>query len=373
LAVEARWPTGRFATPTRRPWFELQQQMNGLIEAVRSVPGVEAAGLISDLPLTGEPSSGSVWRVDAPGAAPGRAPGSARDQWKAAVNVVTAGAFDALGIPVLRGRNFEVRDRLSEAQLMDPELPRAAGAVIVNSAFASRFFPNEDALGKTIVVFDATSFNRAWTIVGIVADVRERAVAARAEPQLFLPHDGFPDVFRPTLAVRSRLPLTSLAPAIRQRLHDFDPQLLVVRERPISAVVSGALARPRFNLVLIGAFAATALLLAAVGIYGVLTYLVAQRTREVGIRVALGASRSDVVTLIVADGMGPIVVGAVAGLAAAAVVARILRSLLFGVAPLDVASFVAAPAILTAVALLACYFPARRATAVDPLVALRDE
>ena len=143
LIVETRWPTGRFATPSRRPWFLLQQAVDGMVAAIRAVPGVETAGLVSDLPLTGNPSSGSMWRADAPGATASKPPASARDQWEADISIVTAGYFPALRIPFSRGRNFSEADRFSEEQLLNPGTPRD-GVAVINSIFAARYFPNEE-------------------------------------------------------------------------------------------------------------------------------------------------------------------------------------------------------------------------------------
>ena len=372
LSVETRWPVGRFATSTRRPWYLVSQGVDGLIAAVRSIPGVDAVGLVSDLPLRGDPSAGSMWRPEAPGASGTRAPASARDQWKADISIVTGGYFEALGIPFQRGRNFSDGDRFTEAQLLNPESPRTAAAVI-NTAFSARYFPDEDPIGKMVVLFDDETFGGTRTIIGVVADVRSRAIADPGAPMIFLPHAQHPDVFRPTLVVRSSLPPRVLAPAIRARIHAYDPQLLVLRTRPMQEVVSGALSRPRFHLLLVGSFAIVALGLAAVGIYGVAAMSVTRRTREIGIRMALGAQAGDVLGRVLAQGMWPVAFGSLAGLAGAAGVTRALRSMLFGVTALDTVSFALAPLVLAAVALLACYLPARRALRVDPIVALREE
>lgn len=273
---------------------------------------------------------------------------------------------------LLRGRNFDTTDRFNDEQLNNDALPRT-GVVIVNSAFASNYFPGEDPVGRAIVLHDAQTFARARTIVGVVSDVRGRTVAEAPRPAVFIPHAQNPDVLRPSLMIRSSLPFDAVANVVRQRIAEFDPQLLVLRIRPMDSVVSTALSRPRFNLLLLSSFALVALALAAVGIYGVLAYLVTQRTREIGIRMALGARTADVLRLVLRDGMTPVAAGSVAGLVAALGVTRTIRTMLFGVTPLDPLSLAAAPVILALVALLACYLPARRATRVDPLVALRDE
>ena len=346
--------------------------MDGLIAAVGSVPGVDAIGLISDVPLTGDPFSGTVWRADAPGASGLTAPRDAHDRWKADLNVVSPGYFRVMGAPIVRGRNFSESDRSTDAQLADASLARS-GVLIVNNVFASRYFPGQDPIGRTIIVYDDQEFGWSRTIVGVAGDIRGHAIAESARPAIYIPHAQHPDVFVPSLLVRSALPPDALAQVIRERIAAYDPGLLVQRIRPMDEVVSGALSRPRFNLVLLSAFALVALALSAVGIYGVLAYLVTQRTREIGIRMALGARAADVLRLVLREGMGPVVLGGGAGMIAAVVATRALRTMLFGVTPLDPVSFAAAPALLALVALLACYLPARRATRVDPLVALREE
>jgi predicted permease len=372
-SVSTRWPIGRFASvPGTRMWPRLQGAVDGLIETVRAVPGVEAAGLISDVPLTTSPYSGTVWRADAPGAAGLTPPTDPRDRWKADLLIATAGYFDALRVPFLRGRNFSDIDRLTDEQLNASTVP-VGGAAIVNQAFAARYFPGRDPLGRAIVLYDDQTFGWHRIIVGVVADVRGRAVAEAAEPTVFVPHAQHPDVFMPSLIVRTSLPPSAVAPAIRESAARYDPRLLVQRIRPMEHVVSGALSRPRFNLLLVGSFALVGLLLAAIGIYGVVSFLVAQRTREIGIRMALGAGARDVRWLVVRDGMMPVVAGAVCGLGAAIPAARAIRSLLFGVAPLDPVSFGMAPAVLVVAAVTACYLPARRASRLDPLAALRED
>ena len=373
-SVSTRWPLGRMAPAAGggRPWPRLQRAVDGLVAAVESIPGVEAAGLISDVPLSGNPYSGTVWRADAPGAAGLTPPAEPRDRWKADLSIVTAGYFPALGVPLLRGRNFGDTDRLTDAELNASTVP-SSGSAIVNASFAARYFPGVDPVGRTLVVYDDQTFGWSRTIVGVVADVRGHAVSEAAAPVVFIPHAQHPDVFVPSLIVRSSLPPGAVAAALRDRIAAYDPQLLVQRIRPMEEVVAGALSRPRFNLLLVGGFAALGVLLAAIGIYGVVSFLVAERTREIGIRVALGARGADVLRLVVGESMAPVVAGIAAGLAASLVATRAIRTLLFGVTPLDPVSLAGAPALLAAVALLACYLPARRATAVDPLIALREE
>ena len=370
-SVSTRWPIGRFATtPGVRMWPAIQRSIDGLVDEVASLPGVEAVGVMSDIPLTGAQFSGTVWRDDAPGAAGLTPPTDPRDRWKADLSVATPGYFRALGIPFVRGRNFSDTDRWTDDQLNSRTAPDG-GVIIVNQAFASRYFGEQDPIGRSLVLYDDQTFGWHRTIVGVVADVRSHAVAEGAAPAVFVPHAQHPDMFLPSLVVRTSLPAASVAPALRARIERYDPRLLVQRIRPMEEVVSGALSRPRFNLLLIGSFALVGLLLAGVGIYGVVSFLVTQRTREIGIRMALGARAHDVRRLVVLDGMMPVIAGAAVGLAAAIPASRAIRSLLFGVAPFDVTSFALAPIVLVAVALAACLLPARRATRVDPLIALR--
>ncbi|HEX5473386.1 MAG TPA: ABC transporter permease [Vicinamibacterales bacterium] len=373
MEVEARWPVGRLfqAAPGQRPWVHVQQAVDGLMAAVEAVPGVDAAGLVTQVPLATDPASGGVWPADAPGATGSHPPTDPRDRWQADLVVVTPGYFRALEIPFLRGRNFGPADRFTDEQLNHPALQQL-GVAVVNAAFAARYFHGQEAIGRLLGSDEGVS-PAPRLIVGVVGDVRGRAVAEVARPTVYVPHAQNPDVLRPSLVIRSTLPFDAIAAAVRDRIAAYDPQLLVLRMRPMDAVISGALARPRFNLLLLCSFAAVALALAAIGIYGVLAYLVAQRTREIGIRVALGARAVDVLRLILREAMIPVLVGGAVGMIASALATRTIGSLLFGVTPLDPVSLAGAPAILVGVALLACYQPARRALRVDPLIALRDE
>jgi putative ABC transport system permease protein len=329
--------------------------------------------MMTDPPLTGDAFTATMWPTDAPGASGIKPPASARDQWKAQLSIVSPEYFAAMNIPLMRGRQFTDADRFTEQELTNPDVPKPQGVAIINHAMVMRYFGGQDPIGTALVLFDDQTYSASRVIVGVVADVRAHSLADTAEPAIFLPHAQHPGVFRPSLAVRSALPPGTLAAAVRDRLRTYDPQLLVLRIRTMNEVVSGALSRQRFNLLLLVSFAVVALGLAAIGIYGVVAFLVTQRTREIGIRMALGARAADVVRLVLREGMAPVVLGGAAGMIASLAATRAIRSMLFGVTSLDPISFAAAPILLATVALLACYLPARRATRVDPLAALREE
>lgn len=362
LTADLRLPTARFSD--RRPWFRLAEHYEALLDEVRAIPGVEGAGLITGLPLTGEGGAGHFSM---------REGGSPATQWSVDVSIISPDYLAAMGIPLVRGRGFHSSDRFTEPQLSDPAAPRPHGVAIINEAMAARFWPGRDPLGESIALFDDQTFASSRTIVGIVGSVRAAALQDAPAPAVFLPLAQHPATFRPSLTARTRVPPASLARTLRDRLRAFDSQMLVSNLQPLEHLVADAAAAPRFNLLLVGSFAALSLVLAAVGIYGVVAYLVTQRTREIGIRIALGALGRDVVRLVLGDGLRPVVAGLAAGAIAAAAVVRLMRGLLFEIAPWDPISFIIAPSVLLAVAAAAALLPARRATQVDPLLALRED
>ena len=319
-----------------------------LLDRVEAIPGLRAAGLINILPLSGGYSGDSFLVDEHPAVQPGQEP-------TAEHRTVSQGYFSAMGIPLRRGRLFTSRD--------DGKAPRVA---VINEAMARTFFPGEDPLGKHLKYGDSRE------IVGIVGNVRHFAVAEEPKPEYYFPFSQ-EDLSEYTLVVTgSGDPAPLLAP-VRSAVRDLDKDLALSNVRTIADLVDRSVAQPRFRALLLGAFAGLALALAAVGIYGLTSHAVAQRTREIGIRIALGARRSDVLAMIVGDGLRPVGVGMAVGLAGTFALTRLIASLLFGVKPVDLSTFTAVSAVLGVVTLLACYLPARRATRIDPAVALRDE
>ena len=368
LTGELRLPSGRFPD-LRRPWFALGQHYEHMLQDLAAVPGIESVSGITTMPLTGDASAGTFWMDDGSGVRP-----DTTAQFKADISVVTPGYFETMRVPLVRGRVFEGADRLSEDALINPAeqaRQRPRGVVLVNQALADRFWPGQDPIGRAIRLFDHWAVASS-VVVGVVGNVRAAKVATPAEPAIYVPWGEMPG-FRLAVAARVRPGIDAVAPTMQARLRALDPQQLVSVIRPMDLVVSGALSRPRFNMVLIAGFALLALTLAAVGIHAVVGYLVVQRTREVGIRMALGARRGDVLRLVLRQGLTPVLAGIVAGTVLSAAGARVMQTLVFETAPVDPASFALGSAALLVVSVIAAWIPARRATTVDPLVALREE
>jgi putative ABC transport system permease protein len=324
------------------------------LERVRAIPGVRSAGIVNFLPLYGGLGSATGFNIEGrPAPPPGDGPG-------ANVRVADAGYFGAMGIPLLRGRNFT-----------DAEDAEARHVSLVSESFARNYFPGEDPIGKRIKVF--MSQEPAWTeIVGVVGDVRYDSLTAEAEPTVYQPHPELTYEFM-TLVIRTTGDPAAVAPAVRRELSAIDPDQPVSDVRTMNQVMAETVGRARFNTLLLGIFAGLATLLAAVGIFGVMSYSVTMRTRELGLRMALGAQPGRVLMLVLRQGMLLTLVGIGVGLTGALALTRVMSGLLYGVGANDPTTFAAIVVLLGVVALIACYIPARRATRVDPLVALRYE
>ena len=329
----------------RAAFFEQLQQR------VSSLPGVRAVSAINHLPLAGD-----VWTLGftiegRPAPLPGENQG-------AVYRIVRPEYFKTMGASLLNGRDFNERDN-----------DKSPGVVIINESLALRYWPNENPLGKRITV----AKDGLREIVGVVKDTRQGEWATAAQPEAYLPHLQAPSPRSMSLVVRSDSDPLSLAGAVQSSVWAIDKNLPVSEIRTMDDVVSEAVGSERFNTVLLGAFSAVALILAVVGIYGVLSDSVTARTHEIGVRLALGAQTSDVLRMIVRQGMLLVGIGIVIGLFGAYLLTQLLSSLLYQVSTTDRITFLAIPIALATVALGACLVPARRATKVDPLVALRYE
>jgi predicted permease len=316
---------------------------------IAHLPGVVAEGAVSALPLTGTVGWGGV-HVEGYTPPPGQ-------ELQVDARTASVDYFRAMQIPLVAGRFFSQQDT--------PDMPQT---VIIDQKFAQRFWPHNDAIGKHLW-FDP---KKPITIVGVVGVVKQYGLEIDGKIALYLPLQQDPDqgMF---LVVRSSSEDAGLSAAIVREIHAVDPAVVVYGFRTMQDRLYDSLARQRFSSTMLGAFAVFALLLAAVGLYGVMSYLVTQSTHDIGILLALGARPENIIGLVVRQGMQLTLIGILAGLTGAAVLTRVIASLLFGVSTTDVATFLAVPALLAAVALAATVIPALRATSVDPLVALREE
>jgi len=323
-----------------------------VLDSVQHREEIQAAAILFPSPIHGRNASGT-FTIE------GRPITNRTERPFANIGSVSSDYFRTLAIPVLQGRSFMDQDR-------EPAPPVA----IVNSTFVRKYLPGEKAIGMRVRFGDDGD---DWiTIVGIVGDSRNLGLERAPAPLLYFPADRFPLAFM-SLGVRTAAPPATVASIVRAAVKEIDPELPVDRLVPLQEVLQESIAEPRFRTLLLGTFAAMALVLAAVGLYGLISYTVALRTREIGIRVALGAQSRQVVLPILREGLTLAVVGVAVGLAAAAAAARLLSSFLFEIGPTDPLTFAVVAALLLAVALLASYIPSRRALGVDPITALRTE
>jgi len=353
LTLRIGFPDGLYTTPEQIAGFH-----DRLMTGLQSLPGVSAYSTVAPAPM-----SGSNFRVGF--SVQGRPNPSGRQYpYNTRVTLVGSDYFRTLGIPLRQGRDYTARDGLQSTQV-----------VIVNETFAKRHFPGANPIGQridpSIGVGEGDPPMRE--IIGIVADSRSRRLSAEPEPEVYLHIPQVPALGSLTLMLRSQSDPMGLAAAARQEITKLDRNLPIYDIKPFAEYVSDSAAQPRFNSVLLGVFAGVALLLTAIGLYGVIAYSITQRTQEIGIRMALGARAVDVLRLIIGQGMALVVIGVALGLAGAFAATRLMKSLLFGVGATDPLTFASIAALITLIALLACYIPARRATKVDPMIALRRE
>jgi putative ABC transport system permease protein len=316
---------------------------------VASLPGVQTVGLITELPLSGQLN-------DMPFEVEGRPPVTPDQAFDADFRLINTNYFTALRIPLLRGRNFT-----------EQEVRQGDKVTIVSQQLVDTVFPNEDPLGKRLV---SAIGNQTYEIIGVVGDIRHRSLEDRPFDAMYFPTR---DTGRMNLVIRTQGDPLSIVGAVRKEVQALDPDQPIASVRKMSDWVDASTAEPRYRTTLLGMFAALAMVLAAMGIYGVMSYSVAQRTHEIGVRMALGARQRDVLKLVVRQGMLLTLVGVVLGLIGAFALTRVMQSLLFEVTAKDPFTFAIVAALLIAVAFVACFIPARRATKVDPLVALRYE
>ena len=275
-------------------------------------------------------------------------------------NIVTPGYFETLGLRLVRGRTFDERDRAGSTPV-----------IVINETLAARYFPGEDPIGRRM----RPGFNTATLreIVAVVSTERHASLAAEPHNGAYVPMSQLPRAGQLTVLVRTRSDPAAMTGSLRQAIRDIDPTLAVYQVESMADVLATAVATPRFSTVLLSTFAAVALLLAAVGLYGVISHAVSQRTREIGIRMALGASRVSLLQMIVGRGLVLAAIGVLAGFSVAAATVRLFAALLFGVSAMHVPTYAASGLVLLAVGALASYLPARRAMRVDPVIALRSE
>jgi putative ABC transport system permease protein len=322
-----------------------------LLESLGSRPDATSAGMIQALPMRGDYLL-SFTIQGRPAPKPNEGP-------SANYRVISPDYFRTLGIPLRRGRTFTAQD--------GPNSPMVA---VVDQKFAERHFPGEDPIGKGIDIGNGT--DGYYEIVGIVGDVRQMSMDSNPNPTMYVPYAQ--DVFSTMWVVaRTNGDPAGLGPVVREVVRSIDPTLPAYAITPLATVVSDSVAQRRFSMLLLGTFALMALFLAAVGLYGVVAYTVSQRTQEIGLRMAIGAQQGDVLRMVVGGGMKLAVLGVAVGIASALALAQVLATMLYEIKPFDPASYLATAAILMAVAILACYVPARRAMRVDPVVAMRQE
>jgi putative ABC transport system permease protein len=346
-------PAGGSSRPTPPPPPPLVVSGTELMTQIRAVPGVTAVSLASDVPL-GDSSSATFYSAE------GDTNTTAETRPRAYVHRVTPDFFTTLGMPLEAGRTFQESDATPDST-----------AVIVGEGVTRRFWPNQDPIGKRIKIGAATSPTPWLTIVGVVPDVKYRGLPANptTDPDLY-----FPALDRAVqgLLIRTSVDPASVTGAVRAAIRRAHPAIVVYNVTPMTQLVRAQTAASTFTTWLLSVFAATALVLSVIGIYGVMSYLVTQRTREFGIRLALGATRGELVGVVLRHGGKLIAIGAVIGIAGAFAVSRLLEELLYGVTTVDVAAGMAI-LVLVVVAILACAVPAVRATRVDPVIALRNE
>ena len=349
LTFRVTLPSQRYKEPQKKIDFFRQAT-----EKLNQLPGVRSASAASYVPLTGVGAGTNLKILGQPPAKPG-------EELGATIRTVLPGYFRTMGIPLKRGRDFNAAD----------DVVSSPHRFIVSEAFVRKYLPGEEPLGKQISV-DMDNENPFGEIVGVVGDVSDKTLDSVLPPTVYYIHSHLA-YGEMVFVLRAENNALSLAEPARKVIQGIDPDLPVSQMRTMETVVRQTFASQQFSAVLLGGFSLASLLLAAIGIYGVLAYSVMQRTREIGVRIALGAEPLAITRMVVASGARMVIIGAAAGLAVALALSGLMTSLLFGIGPRDPLTFVAAPAVFLAVALVAAYVPARRAAMVSPMEALRAE
>ena len=333
-----------------------QKRVNFFRQAIaemQALPGVESVGAVNSLPF-GSYHSGTSVDIE------GRPLVPVAQKLKTGVMVTDVNYFGAMRIPLKRGRLFT-----------DQEASEMRHVVVINEAFARQHFPNEDPLGKRVTIYMKDD-NQPCEIIGVVGDSKHMNLDAEVRPMSYWPHPELASSGM-TIVVRTRGDAAAITSSARNVIRALDPEQPVADVRTMESLIGTSVARARFNTLLLTIFAMVALLLAGVGIYGVMAYSVSQRTREIGVRMALGARAGDALWLVVRRGMALALAGVAIGVAASFALTRLMETLLFNVSATDPLTFAGVPLLLMFVALLACLIPARRAAKVDPMVTLRYE
>jgi predicted permease len=350
VTMEVSPPRARYAAPP-----DVESFYNNVLQRVRALPGTQSAGAVNLLPLGGADAS-TGYLVQGKEPQPG-------ETWQLHNRTVTPGYFGSLGIPLLAGRDFTEQDRRDS--------PRA---IILNQTLAQQIWPHENAVGKKMAIdFEADELGNegAWReVIGVVAAVKHSGLTAAAQPESFSPLSQSP-ARRMNVVVRSSRSAEAIMPSLRTLVHEIDPDLPIARLLPMEEVLSQSVAQPRFSMLLLLLFAGLAVILGAVGIYGVMSYLVEQRSHEIGVRIALGASRNNVLGVVARLGFSLLIAGVVVGLFLSFLLSRAVSSLLFEVQPTDTLTFLLATLLVTLVVVVACLIPAIRASRVDPMLVIR--
>jgi putative ABC transport system permease protein len=352
LTLRIKLPTDAKDSQYREP-RQRAVTFQRFLAGVEALPGIQSAAFAEIVPLSQDDMDMGYFAVKENRPLP---PG---EHLAADYRDITPNYFGTMGIPLIAGRTFTEQDNLDH--------PRV---VVIDQTLARQFFPGQDPLGKHLQIPDA--MRPAREIVGVVGGVRDTGFDQEPRPTIYFPSLQSPDQTM-SLVVRTSLPPSAILPAIKGAIWSVDKNQPVFEVRPMDEIISGIVSAQRLAFLLLGVFAFLALVLAAIGIYGVTSYIVSERTHEIGVRMALGARPSDVSRVVIAHGAKLAGIGVIGGLVAALALTRLLSSLLFGVSATDPLTFAGVAVLLTLVTLAACYLPARRAMRVDPIVALRHE